>query len=52
MDVMADIQPAQNESIENWMRNYGMVGGVGVVQWQEEWVGFRGVIGQLLVWWK
>lgn len=27
MDAMADVQPTQNESTENWMRDEKMVGG-------------------------
>lgn len=30
MDAMADEQPTQNESTEDWMRNERMEGGVGV----------------------
>lgn len=49
MDAVADVQPTWNESTEDWMRNERMEGGVGR---KGGWVEFRGVMGQLLVWWQ
>lgn len=48
MDAMADEQPTQNESTENWMRNERMEGGVSVELQEGGWVEFRRVMGQLL----
>lgn len=50
MDAVADIQLTQNEFTKELERKEKVEGGVDVGQQGREWVEFRRVMGQLLVW--
>ena len=52
MDAVADVQLTEDEFTEELERKKKVEGGADAGQQGREWVGLRGVMGQLLVWWQ